>query len=184
MNQVIREIQDLFQNNGLSMYGEDVTQIEHAIQCYTLAKENNASLELRVAAFLHDIGHLVYKPEDGIQVDMKHEVFGADLLMKWGFGMKVSQLVESHVWAKRYLVTNEPYYINRLSAASLKSFQMQGGLMSEEESAEARKSPHFIECLNLRRWDDQGKRFDIDSEIPTEVWEDLELCLNVNQSSD
>ena len=39
-----------------------------------------------------------------------------------------------------------------------------------------------MECLNLRRWDDQGKRFDIDSEIPQEAWEDLELCLHVNQS--
>jgi predicted HD phosphohydrolase len=113
---------------------------------------------------------------------MKHEVYGADLLLKWGFGEKVSQLVASHVWAKRYLVSNEPYYINRLSAASLKSFQMQGGLMSSEESAEIREMPFFIECLNLRRWDDQGKRFDIDSEIPQEAWEDLELCLHVNQS--
>lgn len=182
MNEVIKEIQELFQTKGLNMYGEDVTQIEHAVQCYTLARENNASLELRVAALLHDIGHLVYNPEDGEHTDMKHEVYGADLLLKWGFGEKVSQLVASHVWAKRYLVSNEPFYINRLSAASLKSFQMQGGLMSSEESAEIRKMPFFMECLNLRRWDDQGKRFDIDSEIPQEAWEDLELCLHVNQS--
>jgi predicted HD phosphohydrolase len=90
--------------------------------------------------------------------------------------------VASHVWAKRYLVSNEPYYINRLSAASLKSFQLQGGLMSDDESNEVRKYPYFMECLHLRRWDDQGKRFDLDSEIPEQVWSDLELCLTINQS--
>jgi putative nucleotidyltransferase with HDIG domain len=182
MKEIIEEIQSLFLKKGMDQYGEDVTQQEHAVQCYLLALENNASLELRVAAFLHDIGHLIYNPEDGMHVDMKHEVFGAKLLMDWGFGEKVSQLVASHVWAKRYLVSNEPYYINRLSAASLKSFQLQGGLMSDEESNEVRKYPYFMECLHLRRWDDQGKRFDLDSEIPEQVWSDLELCLTINQS--
>jgi putative nucleotidyltransferase with HDIG domain len=184
MKNVIQEIKELFLTKGLDQYGEDVTQQEHAVQCYIMAVEHNASLELRVAAFLHDVGHLMYNPKDGLNVDMKHEVFGAKLLLDWGFGEKVSQLVASHVWAKRYLVSNEPYYINRLSAASLKSFQMQGGLMSDEESSEMRKSAYFTECLNLRRWDDQGKRFDLDSQIPEQVWSDLELCLSTNQSID
>jgi hypothetical protein len=47
-----------------------------------------------------------------------------------------------------------------------------------------RKSAYFTECLNLRRWDDQGKRFDLDSQIPEQVWSDLELCLSTNQSID
>jgi len=55
-------------------------------------------------------------------------------------------------------------------------------LMSDEESSEVRKNPHFNECLNLRRWDDQGKRFDLDSQIPAQVWLDLEMCLSINQS--
>jgi predicted HD phosphohydrolase len=61
---------------------------------------------------------------------------------------------------------------------------MQGGLISDEESSEMRKSVYFTECLNLRRWDDQGKRFDLDSQIPEQVWSDLELCLSTNQSID
>ena len=56
--------------------------------------------------------------------------------------------------------------------------------MSDEESSEMRKSAYFTECLNLRRWDDQGKRFDLDSQIPEQVWSDLELCLSTNQSID
>ena len=68
------------------------------------------------------------------------------------------------------------------SDTGLNSFQLQGGLMSDEESNEVRKYPYFVECLNLRQWDDQGKRFDLDSEIPEQVWSDLELCLTINQS--
>jgi predicted HD phosphohydrolase len=115
---------------------------------------------------------------------MKHEEIGAALLLEWGFGEKVSSMVASHVWAKRYLVSCEPYYINRLTAASLKSFQLQGGLMSDDEVAEARKHPCFHQALNLRRWDDTGKRIDLDTEIPESVWADLAECLMVNRSFD
>jgi predicted HD phosphohydrolase len=79
------------------------------------------------------------------------------------------------------LVSCEPYYINRLSAASLKSFQLQGGLMSDEEVAEARKHPYFQQALNLRRWDDTGKRIDLDTEIPPRIWEDLQQCLELSR---
>lgn len=179
--EIIEKIKSLFAEHGQQNYGEDVTQLEHAMQCYLLAEEANASLELRVAAFLHDVGHLAYEELEGHAKDMKHEEIGASLLLSWGFGSKVSEIVASHVWAKRYLVSCEPYYINRLSAASLKSFQLQGGLMSDAEVLEAKKHPYFSEALNLRRWDDTGKRVDIETDIPPRVWEDLALCLSLNQ---
>lgn len=178
--EIIEKIKTLFLDHGQERYGEDVTQQEHAIQCYLLAQEANAELALRVAAFLHDIGHLAYPETEGHAKDMKHEEIGAALLLSWGFGEKVASMVETHVWAKRYLVSCEPYYINRLSAASLKSFQMQGGLMTDEEVALARKHPYFQQALNLRRWDDTGKRVDLASEIPAQVWDDLEKCLAMN----
>ena len=179
---IVEKIKSLFAEHGQQNYGEDVTQQEHAIQCYLLAEKAHASLELRVAAFLHDIGHLAYEEIEGQAKDMKHEEIGASLLLTWGFGTKVSEIVASHVWAKRYLVSCEPYYINRLSAASLKSFQLQGGLMSDAEVLEAKKHPYFNESLNLRRWDDTGKRIAEDSEIPPRVWDDLLSCLLLNQA--
>lgn len=182
--EIIEKIKALFSDHGQHTYGEDVTQQEHAVQCYLLALEAHAELELRVAAFLHDVGHLAYQELDGYSQDMKHEEIGAALLLEWGFGEKVSSMVASHVWAKRYLVSCEPYYINRLTAASLKSFQLQGGLMSDDEVAEARKHPCFHQALNLRRWDDTGKRIDLDTEIPESVWADLAECLMVNRSFD
>lgn len=177
-NQIINIIKSLFQEKGKMNYGENITQLEHAIQCWTLAVESNASLELRVAAFLHDLGHLTYEPSNEFETDFKHEELAATLLLEWGFPQKVATLVNSHVWAKRYLVSNEKGYAEKLSAASLNSFKLQGGYLTSAESEEYREKPYFDECLQLRRWDDEGKRLDLASEIPNQVWNDIEESLN------
>ncbi len=39
--------------------GEAVTQLEHALQAATLARESDASPQMIAAALLHDIGHLL-----------------------------------------------------------------------------------------------------------------------------
>lgn len=60
-NDIIEEIFNLFNSKGHSEYGgEVVTQLEHALQTATLARENNASDQLITAALLHDIGHLLH----------------------------------------------------------------------------------------------------------------------------
>lgn len=178
MKKVVQDIKDLFASKGQLHYGEDVTQQEHAVQCYLRASETGADVELRVASFLHDIGHLIYDENLIESSDLHHEKLASKLLANWGFSEKVVCLVDSHVWAKRYLVTNEPYYINRLSAASLSSLLKQGGLMSEEETIFYRKFPYFDDCLKLRRWDDEGKRYDIVSKIPEEVWADIDYSIS------
>jgi predicted HD phosphohydrolase len=54
------EIAALFAARGDRMYsGEPVTQLQHALQCGQLAEQDGASDELVVAAFLHDLGHLI-----------------------------------------------------------------------------------------------------------------------------
>ena len=39
--------------------GEDITQLEHAMQAALLAEKENCSSDVVLAAFLHDIGHLI-----------------------------------------------------------------------------------------------------------------------------
>lgn len=177
-NEIIEAIKLIFQEKGKMNYGENITQLEHAIQCWTLAVESNASLELRVAAFLHDLGHLTYEPSSEFEKDFKHEELASTILLDWGFPEKVATLVNSHVWAKRYLVSNEAGYSDKLSLASLNSFNLQGGYLSVAESEKYSERPYFEECLQLRRWDDEGKRLDLGSEIPNNVWKDIEECIN------
>ena len=59
----LKAVQNLFSEHGSRHYGEGVTQTQHAVQSYMLAKQAGADLELRLAAFMHDIGHLL-EPED------------------------------------------------------------------------------------------------------------------------
>jgi len=77
-----------------------------------------------LAAFLHDIGHLLGVdkdlPEmitDGINVGTHdHDVIGGCYLQKLGFPQLVCDIVAGHVQAKRYLVyKNNKYYESKSS---------------------------------------------------------------------
>jgi gamma-butyrobetaine dioxygenase len=69
----------------------------------------------------------------------------------------VTQPVRLHVAAKRYLCTAEAGYFDKLSGASVRSLQLQGGPMSEAQAEAFRREPGFREGVALRRWDDGGK---------------------------
>lgn len=166
-------IQNLFSANGTRYYGEGVTQTQHAVQSYMLAKQSGANLELRLAAFMHDIGHLL-EPEDDQGVDLSHEDSGAEWLNSMNFGRRISDLVASHVWAKRYLACDEDYF-NLLSEASKRSLKLQGGPLNKEERSHYEKADYFEDALCLRRWDDLAKdqTNHLSHNVPTDVWNDI-----------
>ena len=181
--EIVQLIKQLYAEKGSLHYGEDVTQTEHAMQCWLLAKQSNSSLDLRVAAFLHDVGHLYHSDKEDLETDLKHEIIGEHLLKKWGFNDKIATLVSSHVWAKRYLVTCEPEYAKLLSDASITSLMNQGGLMDESELFQCEQKAYFSECIQLRRWDDAGKLDLMESVIRPDVWEDIASALQEASSN-
>lgn len=155
-------IKNLFAQSGDDAYfGEPVTQLEHALQCAQLAEQAGADDETIVAAFLHDIGHLLPPELAGGYMDgygtIDHERLGADYLRERGFSEKVAQLIEHHVNAKRYLVFKNPNYFARLSEASLRTLEFQGGPMSAGEALAFETNPYFKGILLLRTWDEQAK---------------------------
>jgi phosphonate degradation associated HDIG domain protein len=157
---IVDDIRDLFERNGGSLYGgEEVTQLEHALQAAMLAEAEGADASLIVAALLHDIGHLLHdlpenSPDDG--VDDVHEVLAYNWLCGH-FGPEVTEPVRLHVDAKRYLCAAEPGYRESLSAASLQSLKLQGGAFCDQEARDFQRRPFFEEGLRLRRWDDLAK---------------------------
>ena len=156
---VIGQIEDLFKHKGHQAYGEGVTELQHALQSAQLARTDNATDHLIVAALLHDIGHLLHGlPEDVAEqdVDAHHEKIGEKWLHKW-FGSKISRPVGLHVTAKRYQCTSNPDYLEQLSPASAKSFILQGGKMSGDEIRAFEGDPFFNEAIQLRTWDDHAK---------------------------
>jgi len=181
--EIVQFLQQLYAEKGSLHYGENVTQIEHAMQCWMLAKQSNSSLDLRVAAFLHDVGHLYHSAKEDLEIDLKHEIIGENLLKKLGFNIKITTLVSSHVWAKRYLVSREPEYAKRLSDASIKSLMNQGGLMDDTELLQCEQKEYFSDCIQLRRWDDEGKIDLMESEISPDVWKDITSVLQESSNN-
>ena len=159
----ISEIRDLFDQRGHLVYGEGVTELQHALQSASLAEGDDAPNNLIVAALLHDVGHLLHGlPEDVAEqgIDGRHERIGEKWLARH-FGPEVTQPVRLHVDAKRHQCTVHPEYLEQLSPASAKSFELQGGNMNAEELAAFEENPFFELALQLRQWDDQAKDPDL-----------------------
>lgn len=145
--------------------GEPVSQLEHAMQTTTLAQVIHPDdHEFIIAAFLHDIGHLMPTETEEEQMKgygvMSHELRGAQYLKSQGFSDKICRLVAGHVTAKRYLVTTDTHYYDQLSEASKITLQYQGGLMTPEELATFEADELFALHLQLRRLDEQAKLTD------------------------
>ena len=161
----LAEITDLFTRLGELHYGEDVTQMEHALQAAHHAKLDSASPSLVAAALLHDIGHLMQKiGEDAADrgIDTRHEQIGAGYLAR-GFGPEVSEPIRLHVAAKRYRVAVDPTYACRLSDASQQSLALQGGPMKPDEIKVFLADPHAGAAQKLRNYDEAGK--DLEAEV-------------------
>ncbi len=159
---VVNEIFDLYAKHGAEEYaGEKVSQLEHMVQAAQLAMEGGYDDEVVLAAFLHDVGHLlpITHPEesmDGYGM-MDHEKVGADFLRKVGFSDRMCRLIASHVNAKRYLTWKYPEYYNQLSGASKKTLEYQGGRMEEKEALAFEADPLFDLYIQMRRWDEAAK---------------------------
>ena len=158
----IDDIINLYQEFGNSDYiGEEVTQVEHAVQGALLAQQEGYDNETIIGVLLHDVGHLVGLKFNLEQMDnlgaLFHETIGFQLLKQIGMKEKVCLLVKNHVNAKRYLVAKNQDYYSSLSEASKGTLYFQGGKMSEEEVKEFELNPHKELILRMRNWDDKAK---------------------------
>jgi phosphonate degradation associated HDIG domain protein len=147
----VEEIVSLYERKGSAWYGgEQVSQLDHALQCAGLAEREGASAELVVASFLHDIGHLL-APHTEI-----HQYLALPFLRP-AFSNAVLEPIRLHVDAKRYLCFAEKGYWDDLSAASKLSLEMQGGAFDARHASEFVKRPFARDAVKLRLWDDLAK---------------------------
>jgi len=159
MNRSVDRLLQLLAEKGTRQYGEEkVSQCEHALQSAALAEHEGAAGTLVVAALLHDIGHLLYDGERPAArgIDDRHEELGAAYLAQ-AFGPAVAEPVRLHVPAKRYLCATDPGYFGRLSAASVRSLELQGGPFTVPDASAFLALPYADDALRVRRWDDFAK---------------------------
>lgn len=158
--EVVNEIFRVFREHGHRAYGEHVTELQHGLQCATLAQGDEQEPAIVAACLLHDYGHLLHDLGEDIAdrgVDARHEHVGANRLSVW-FGDEVVEPIRLHAASKRYLCWKEPHYYAGLSEASQKSLALQGGPMTDAEAQEFEANPHFERAVCVRRYDDMGKQ--------------------------
>jgi phosphonate degradation associated HDIG domain protein len=175
-----RDIIDLYRERGMLAYeGEGVTQLAHGWQCARLARRGRATPALVLAAWLHDLGHLV-NGMDGTPtqrgIDDRHEAL-AERLLRPLFGPNVAAPVALHVQAKRFLVATQPRYAESLSSDSRRSLALQGGPMDADGCNAFVARPYASEALRLRVWDEQAKVAALAPESIPEALEDLGLLM-------
>ncbi|MFM2067178.1 MAG: hypothetical protein RLZZ584_2087 [Pseudomonadota bacterium] len=154
------DIATLFDHHGASQYaGEPVTQLEHALQSARLAEQASAGAVLVTAALLHDLGHLTNHQGDTPTlrgVDDVHQ-YAALPFLRGLLPDTVLDAIANHVDAKRYLCATRPGYLELLSADSVRSLALQGGVYDEAGAAAFAARPGATDAVRLRLWDDQAK---------------------------
>ena len=165
INTTVETIFSLYAARGADEYvGEPVSLLEHMGQAAQLAEAGGHDEEVILAAFLHDIGHLLPQ-QIGEAMNgyghLSHEKTGASYLRQNGFSEKIAQLVLMHVQAKRYLCFRYPEYFQKLSKASQQTLVFQGGVMREEEAKAYQQSPFFNLSLKMREWDEAAKETEL-----------------------
>ena len=157
----VDQLLELFREFGNEFYGEDVTQLDHALQCAALASHRGDPPELILAALLHDVGHLVELKEkvdyqESTAYDHRHDAIGAAALSKL-YPESITRPIALHVTAKRWRCSVDKAYEASLSAASTISLALQGGPLSPAERKQFEADPAFAVSVALREIDDAGK---------------------------
>ncbi len=155
----VAEIVELYGRKGAAQYGDEaVSQLEHALQCASLAEQAGAAPELVAASLLHDLGHLLADRPHVLDrdVDDVHQYLVLRVL-HGAFPAAVLGPIGLHVDAKRYLCRAEPGYWDSLSAASKHSLELQGGVLDDAAARRFIGRSHAAEAVRLRRWDDAAK---------------------------
>lgn len=155
------KVEELFAERGESRYDHFSTQAEHARVTAHMAQQAGAGPDLVVAAFLHDVGHLLLNEhagrEDFLADDKVHEEIGARFLRR-AFPERIAEVVRLHVDAKRYLCAVDSEYHAGLSKASQLSLELQGGALAPEDASRWAAQPFAAEAAQLRKLEDEGKR--------------------------
>ena len=158
---IYQELQNIFEESEyLDFFGEELSQLDHALQCAHLAVEHKSPQHIVLACLFHDLGQLV--APDGTQAIgslgyIGHEKIAADFLSKRGFKKDVTELIAGHISAKRYLVFKNADYNNKLSPASQKTLARQGGPMIAPEADKFTQDPLLEQKVQLRLWDEEAK---------------------------
>jgi predicted HD phosphohydrolase len=163
----VAELVDLLARGATIRDEPEIDGLAHALQCGALLRtEHPDDPELAVAGLVHDISDVVH-PDDHTDHDRRGAALVRGLL-----GDRVAHLVGAHVIAKRYLVTTDPAYRDRLSVRSVETLAAQGDALAGGDLTALGADPDLGAILDLRRADERAK--DPNARVPgLETWRAL-----------
>lgn len=153
-------ITKLYQEYGNSKYmiGEDITQVQHALQAAHIAKTCNAPPHIIIAMLLHDIGQLLGQDKcHNIAIEKlhrSHDDIGAKWMKKNNLPQCVYDVAQYHTLAKVILCDQDPSYLSKLSPASQESYNIQKQKYSSWHNLSSETLEIVLAC---RRIDDIAK---------------------------
>ena len=143
---------------------EGLSELDHGLQtAYELELMSPEDKELQIAGLLHDIAHQQCHIRD-------HEQYGARMLEKI-MPIRIRELIAQHANAKRYLVSVNKAYYDKLTPTSKSSFEDQGGLMNDAEIKAFEQHELRDDLIKVRVADDLAK-------TPGRKVHDIEYWLN------
>lgn len=178
-----KEIIELFKTHGEIIYGEVMSVNSHSFQAGIEARNQGFDQLIQLAAFLHDIGHILPLSVEELSGDRmgefgmeQHDLIGAQYLKNSGCPPLVVACAQYHVAAKRYLCFADPNYMSTLSFASQQTLSYQGGPLNEKEARKFENLPFFTSIITVRKIDELAKKADFS--ITAEHWQYFEDILN------
>lgn len=153
----VQEIMQLFHQKGQEIYCEGINIIEHMVQCANLAAKETTDEEIILAAFLHDVGHLLDTKQLESFDGKNHAFIGAKFVQSKGFSTRIVVLIQNHIEAKRYLALVDPLYYQDLSELSKQNLAAQGGRMTTAEAMTFEESPYYEWNVKMRKWFEADK---------------------------
>ena len=170
----------LYESKGNIKYMDtQETHFEHALKSYLWMKNHpigKNSSNLRSAAFLHDIGHLLNNNITPYVGD-KHEIAGYSWLKKNGFSEAVYFPIKYHVLANRYLVTrDDKNYYQSLSKTNKLTFMFNGGYLTNRELEMYEKFPYFKDAILIHTCDERSSNLELTNveELEKSIKKDIE----------
>jgi len=159
MNSIEHVLNTLSKRGALMYGGEAVTQLEHALQCASLAEYAGAPQPLVAASLLHDFGHLLPGGEGRQPAHLADDLhqYAAIPFLRHLFDDAVLEPIRLHVDAKRYLCAVMSGYWEKLSLESKLSLKQQGGVFTPMEARAFIAQPYARDAVSLRVWDDLAK---------------------------
>ena len=137
-----------------------VTMLAHALHIAANAAADRVDDDLVLAALLHDVGHIVGR--SGSHGDPDHAELGRGYLRPW---LPTTITRADPPPCRRQAMPSSAAttdYAARLSEASRITLAQQGGAFDAAACAAFDGQPHAARAVQLRRFDDEAKRTDVE----------------------